>query len=79
MRRLRTGRFIEMTLSWSIIASTRSGRCCAADVTIECLPGSALPDELRGAGYDLVPAGEGERILPAAITREFTLTSSRCV
>jgi hypothetical protein len=35
-----------------------------------------LPAELRAAGYDLRPAGEGERILPAAITQALALTSS---
>jgi len=34
------------------------------------------PAELRATGYDLVPEGEGERILPAAIVQEFTLSSS---
>jgi hypothetical protein len=32
---------------------------------IECLPGSTLPEELRAAGYDLEPDGEGERIVPS--------------
>jgi hypothetical protein len=36
-------------------------------VTIEALPGSTLPDELRAAGYDVREIGQGERILPAAI------------
>ena len=48
----------------------------AAEVLVEVLPGSTLPDELRGAGYAIVPAGEGERILPAAIVQEFILSSS---
>jgi hypothetical protein len=41
----------------------------AEDVVFECLPGSALPEKLRTAGYTVVPAdpSEGERILPAAI------------
>ena len=38
-------------------------------MTIECLPTSTLPVELRAAGYDLIPAGEGERILGGAITQ----------
>src|SRR5215471_9929182 len=46
------------------------------EVMIEVLPNSTLPDELRVAGYDLDPAGEGERILPAAIITEMTLSSS---
>jgi hypothetical protein len=45
-------------------------------VTIEVLPGSTLPAELRELGYKLKPEPEGERILPAAIVQEFTLTSS---
>ena len=48
----------------------------AAEVIVEVLPGSGLPAELKAAGYSLVPDGEGERILPAAIVQEFTLTSS---
>jgi hypothetical protein len=47
----------------------------ALEVAIECLPGSTLPDELRAAGYDLRKDGEGERILPAAIVQEFTMSS----
>jgi hypothetical protein len=43
------------------------------EVTIECLPGSSLPVELRAQGYDLVDAGEGERILPTAITERFRI------
>jgi hypothetical protein len=37
---------------------------------MECLPGSSLPDDLCGLGYDLVETGEGERILPVAITEK---------
>lgn len=44
----------------------------APEITIECLPDSALPDELRAAGYDLREDGEGPRILPAAIVETFT-------
>jgi hypothetical protein len=43
----------------------------AVDVTMECLPGSSLPDGLRRLGYDVEPAGEGERILPSAIVERF--------
>ena len=32
---------------------------------------SSLPDELRKLGYDVEPAGEGERILPSAIVERF--------
>jgi hypothetical protein len=51
------------------------------DVTMECLPDSSLPDELRAGAeymigdetvrlppYKVVEDGEGERILPHAIT-----------
>jgi hypothetical protein len=33
----------------------------APEVTMECLPGSMLPDELRrGLGYNVDPDGEGD-------------------
>ena len=35
-----------------------------------------MPDELCAAGYALRSLGEGERILPAAITQKFVLNSS---
>jgi len=44
-------------------------------VTIEVLPGSILPNELRDAGYALEAVGSGERILASAITEKLTLTS----
>src|SRR5438046_3055012 len=44
----------------------------AVEVTMECLPDSSLPDELRKLGYDVEPAGEGERILHSAIVERFT-------
>jgi hypothetical protein len=40
-------------------------------VTVETLPGSALPDELRALGYRLHEEGEGQRIVPHAITERF--------
>jgi hypothetical protein len=43
----------------------------AAEVTVECLPDSALPDDLRGLGYDVIAAGDGERILPHRIVERF--------
>jgi len=56
----------------------------ASEVTIECLPNSSLPGELRaglvlkfnGRTYDfparyLTDEGQGERILPHAITEKF--------
>jgi hypothetical protein len=42
-----------------------------------CL-GSTLPDELRGQGYDVSEAGEGQRILPHAIT-EMVITEGSTV
>jgi hypothetical protein len=44
----------------------------APEVTIECLPGSVLPDALRALGHDVAEAGEGERILHSAIIERFT-------
>ena len=35
-------------------------------VTMECLPDSTLPEELRKLGYKVEADGEGERILPHA-------------
>lgn len=40
----------------------------AAEVTIECLPTSTLPDELAAAGHRIEEIEAGERILPTAIT-----------
>jgi hypothetical protein len=69
----------------------------AADITIECLPGSTLPDELRSGGakvkigegrnersmilppYVLKEAGEGQRILAAAITEHVLIEGSTAV
>jgi hypothetical protein len=34
----------------------------AMEVSVEVLPRSGLPDELRQLGYELKPAGDGERI-----------------
>jgi hypothetical protein len=44
----------------------------AVGVTIEVLPGSTLPDDLRVLGHRVREAGEGERILSTAITEQFT-------
>jgi hypothetical protein len=41
-------------------------------VTVECLPGSTLPAELRKLGYDVTKAGEGERILAGAVVEPFS-------
>ena len=43
-----------------------------AEVRMECLPGSTLPDELRNAVYDVGDLGDGERILATAIVERFT-------
>jgi hypothetical protein len=48
----------------------------AAEVSMETLPDSTLPDELRTLGYDVTEIGEGQRILPHTITQRLTLTSS---
>jgi hypothetical protein len=47
-----------------------------AEVTIECLPGSLLPDELRDAGYQLTEIDGGERIIAGSIVERLTLSSS---
>jgi hypothetical protein len=40
-------------------------------VSFDCLPGSTLPDDLRGFGYDVRDDGKTERILHAAIVERF--------
>ncbi|MEH2547126.1 hypothetical protein V1283_003771 [Bradyrhizobium sp. AZCC 2262] len=45
----------------------------ARDVTMECLPGSTLPGDLRKLGYTVEANGEGERILPAPITEQLVI------
>jgi hypothetical protein len=40
-------------------------------VTMECLPGSTLPAELRAAGYDVQPDGNGQRVLAHSIVEKF--------
>ena len=41
-------------------------------MTLETLPASRVPDELRRLGYDVTETGEeGERILPTAIIERF--------
>jgi hypothetical protein len=45
-------------------------------VTLETPPGSSLPDDLRKAGYDVVPDGEGQRILPTARTETILIEGS---
>lgn len=43
----------------------------STDVTVECLPGSALPEQLRDLGHDVAHIGDGERILHSAIKQQF--------
>jgi hypothetical protein len=42
-----------------------------ADVTLECLPDSTIPAELRALRYHVRETGEGQRILPHAIVQQF--------
>jgi hypothetical protein len=42
------------------------------EVTIACLVGSTLPEELQARGYDLVATGDGERIYPAQSSRSWS-------
>jgi hypothetical protein len=48
----------------------------ADEITMECLPTSALPDELRDLGYEVIEIGQGERILPTAIVETFITEGS---
>jgi hypothetical protein len=43
------------------------------DVDVECLPGSSSPDEPQARGYDRTVTGNGERIVPTAITERFCM------
>ncbi len=43
----------------------------AGEVTMECLPSSTLPDELRRLGYDVREIEGSGRILAGAITEQF--------
>ena len=43
------------------------------DVRVECLPGSSSPDEPQARGYDRAAIGNGERIVPTAITERFCM------
>jgi hypothetical protein len=45
----------------------------APEATMECLPASTLPDELRKMGYDLTETGDGQRIIPTAITERLAI------
>lgn len=44
----------------------------APEITIDCLPGSTLPDELAKAGHKIEEIGRGERIIPGVIVENFT-------
>jgi hypothetical protein len=50
----------------------------AREVTMECLPESTLPAKLSALGYELEATGEGERILPTALT-EMVVTEGSTV
>ena len=50
----------------------------APEVTIEALPGSTLPADLRGIGYNITETGTTERILPNAVV-EMVLTEGSTV
>lgn len=43
----------------------------AAEVTMDCLPDSGVPDDLRALGYDVREVGDGERILAHRIVEQF--------
>jgi hypothetical protein len=43
-----------------------------AEVTLETLPDSAVPEDLRALGYDVREIGHGERILMHGIIERFT-------
>jgi hypothetical protein len=45
------------------------------EVTLETLPDSMLPDQLRELGYDVTEIGEGEGIVAHAVAQKLTLTS----
>jgi len=40
---------------------------------METLVRSRLPDDLRGLGYEVTETGEGERIIPTAITERLAV------
>lgn len=63
----RINKFVTARSGW--ITSTPGAR----EVRMECLPGSTLPEELRKMGYEVTEIGEGERILPTAITERLAI------
>jgi hypothetical protein len=62
--------FVRSRNGWIISIAGR------AEVMIEVLPGSTLPDELRDAGYDLTEIDGGERIIAGSIVEQLELSSS---
>jgi hypothetical protein len=48
----------------------------SSEIAFECLPTSSLPEQLIDANYLVEPAGEGQRILPAAIVETITVEGS---
>ena len=48
-------------------------------VTLQCLPGSALPADLKELGFKLTDAGETERIISGSITETVLIEGSTAV
>lgn len=44
-------------------------------IRIECLPGSTLPSDMGALGYEVMPTGEGQRLLATAIVEKFVVNS----
>jgi hypothetical protein len=56
-----------------MVLPVRVERACDVPVYRRtAVPGSALPDDLRGLGYDVITAGDGERVLPHQIIERFS-------
>jgi hypothetical protein len=45
-----------------------------AHTSIECLPGSTLPSDMRALGYDVISTGEELRMLASAIVEKYVTT-----
>ncbi|WP_426418481.1 hypothetical protein [Bradyrhizobium genosp. A] len=72
VRKDRAERFAEMV---AFVASRHgwvTSTPGALDITIDCLPGSTLPDELAKAGHKIEEIGRSERIIPGVIVENFT-------
>ena len=46
------------------------------EIRFDALPDSTLPQELHQLGYNVIPIGQSQRILPHAIVEKFETTSS---